>query len=94
MRRASSFAAGVGVTPLALRSNRVWPRSASKVFICVVTVGCATPSRDAADVTDPLRWTARKLRSRSSEIDISRILLPALLMLLVSDAFAVAACTS
>ncbi len=64
IRAASSSATGVGVTPRGSRSNSSRPVCRSSARICVVTVGCDSPSSRAAPVKEPERYTARKVRSR------------------------------
>lgn len=64
IREASSSACGAGATPRASRWNSSRSSCRSSVRICVVTVGCDRPSTRAAAVKEPVRYTARNVRSR------------------------------
>ena len=66
---ANASPAGVGRTPRPSRCSSGVPTSRDSAVIAAETDGCVTTSSSAASVTDPVRTTARKLRSWVSVTD-------------------------
>ena len=69
---ANAVPAAVGRTPRPSRSSSGVPTSRESAVIAADTDGWVTTSSSAAPVTEPVRSTARKLRSWVSVIDTAR----------------------